>query len=103
MCMVFCLHVCLCSTYLQCPRKPGVRFPGTSYSCEPPCECWKMNSYYERGTSALNTLSHLPSRIFKNLITFLEIELSVCLCIAGIWSPWMEPASSDLAASILTS
>ena len=40
---LFCLHVCMCTTCMQCLWRPeeGSRFPGTGITsgCEPPCGC----------------------------------------------------------------
>lgn len=43
----FCLHICLYTTCVQCPRKPerGVRYPGTGGSGgrQPSSGCWTSN------------------------------------------------------------
>lgn len=47
MCVLLCLHLCLCMTWLQCPWTPeeGVGFPGTGATdtWAPPHRCWESN------------------------------------------------------------
>lgn len=47
MCVVFCLHVCMCTTlvcYLKRPEE-GIRFTATGVTdiCELLCVCWELN------------------------------------------------------------
>lgn len=47
MCVLLCLHLCLCTTWLQCPRTPeeGAGSPGTGATdtWAPPHRCWESN------------------------------------------------------------
>lgn len=47
MCVLLCLHLCLCMTWLQCPWTPeeGVGSPGTGATdtWAPPHRCWESN------------------------------------------------------------
>ena len=57
--MDVCLHVCLCTTHMQCLRRPeeGIRSPGPGVidGCEPPCGYWELSPQSSaRTTSALN-------------------------------------------------
>lgn len=55
---VFCLHIYVCTTCIQCPRRQeDIRSPsvGATNACEPPCRCWKLNQVLWRDQQGILT------------------------------------------------
>eukprot|EP00073_Rattus_norvegicus_P019278 XP_006228535.1 PREDICTED: B-cell lymphoma 3 protein isoform X1 [Rattus norvegicus] len=65
---MFCLHISLCTRYLQCPLRPeeSIRSPrtGITNTCKLQCECWNSNPVPLEGEPGL--LTNEPSLSFKS-------------------------------------
>ena len=76
---LFWMHVCLCTTFVHCPRRPGegVGSPETGVpgGCEPPCGYWK---------SSQGLLEEEPGflHFYSPLNTIFEMSpFDACVCV----------------------
>lgn len=60
---VFSAHTCMCP---QWPGEGGISLgTGVRDSCEPPCECWKLNLGPGRAADALNWRASQTQKVLQ--------------------------------------
>lgn len=73
---VLCLHLCLCTIYIECPQRSeeGIRFPATGFmdGCDPQFWFWESNQVFLKSRLSLyprkenfvrDTVIYLPTSI----------------------------------------